>query len=79
MRTQHRKTLGKILLILFIVVCLFLMGRRDKSVDHYNRGLVYDERLRDKKNELSQANLFTSACCPLSWVVYESEVSHDAD
>lgn len=29
------------MLILYIVVCLFLAGCRDKSVDHYNRGVDY--------------------------------------
>jgi Flp pilus assembly protein TadD len=41
MRTQDRKTLGKIFFIVCMVVCLFLAGCKDKSIDHYGQGLDY--------------------------------------
>jgi tetratricopeptide (TPR) repeat protein len=41
MRTQHRKTLGKILFILCMFVCLLLTGCAERTVDYFYRGVAY--------------------------------------
>ena len=56
MRTQEKKTLKRILLTFFTIVCVLLGGCRDKSVDHYNRGTdhldSYCERSDNTSNSL---------------------------
>ena len=41
MRAQNKETFKRVLLWSGMVVCLFLAGCRDKSVDHYNWGIAY--------------------------------------
>ena len=44
MRIQNKKTFKSILLTLGMVVCLILAGCRDKSIDHFKRGIVHLEK-----------------------------------
>ena len=41
MRVQNKETFKSILLTLGMIVCLFVTGCKDKSVDHTNRGRAY--------------------------------------
>ncbi len=41
MHVQNKETFKTILLRSGMVLCLFLVGCRDKSVDHYDRGIAY--------------------------------------
>jgi len=60
MRLQNKETFKSILLMSCMVLCLFLTGCRDKSVDHYNRGFVYH-----KKGEYNRAiSYYTKAIKP---------------
>ena len=44
MRVRNKETFKRVVLMSGIVVCLFLAGCKDKSVDHYNRGIAYIEK-----------------------------------
>ena len=73
MPTQHGKTLGNIFFILFAVVCLFLIGCGDESVDHYNRRVDHVEQ--DENDQAIEINPRDAAAYINSGLAYEI-VSH---
>jgi tetratricopeptide (TPR) repeat protein len=43
-RIQNKETFKRVLFWSSMVICLFLAGCKDKSIDHYNRGVAHHDK-----------------------------------